>query len=365
MDPSNPLAAPRETRRFVRRILRAYADAELTMLIHLGHVTGLWSTLTDGPGTSRQIARRSHQDERYVREWLHGVAAARIVAYDARTRRFSLAPARARALSGPSIYNMAPGSLMIHLGAKNLERVAAAFTTGEGVPYSAYLPEFPRIMEEMNRRRVEALLVSGYVPLLPGLSEALARGIRGADFGTGSGHVLHRLAQAFPRSRFLGFDRAAAPLARARAQAKSLGLGNVRFVRTDASGLRRFGPFDLITMFDAIHDLGRPEATVRSVVRALRPGGWFLAQEPRASSVLLDNIGRTGARFLYGVSVTYCLPVSRSDGPGGLGTCWGEQRAKALLRRSGLTGLRVHEAPGNALALVFTGRRPLSPRRSR
>ncbi len=332
------------------------------MMIHLGHATGLWSVLAQGPGTARELARRANRDERYVREWLCAVAAARIVAYDARTDRFSLAPARARALSGSSIYNMAPGSQLVALGARNLDRIAAAFATGEGIPYSAYLPAFPRIMDEMNRRRLDALLVSAYLPLLPGISEELAEGIRVADFATGSGHALNLLARAFPRSRFFGFDRAAEPLARARAEAKSAGIRNVRFVRAEASALRRFGPFDLVTMFDAIHDMGQPETTVTSVVRALRPGGRFLAQEPRASSELSENIGRTGARFLYGISVTYCLPVSRSGGPGGLGTCWGERRAKALLRASGLTEIRVHEAPGNALALVFTARRPYSRR---
>ncbi len=365
MVPPDPFAAPHETRRFVRRILRAYADSELTMMIHLGHTTGLWSALSAGSGTSKEIADRAHLDERYVREWLSAVAAARVVNYDSRRKLFSLARARARALCGPSIYNMAPGSRMVSLGARNLERLGTAFATGDGVPYSAYLPEFPEILEEMNRNRLDALLVDHYLPLLPGVTEDLRRGIRAADVGTGSGHALNLLARAFPHSLFIGIDPSEVALARARAEAKSMGLSNVRFVRGRAGVLRRVGSFDLIMMFDAIHDLGRPQQTVGEVVRALRPGGRFLAQEPRASSELSANIGRTGAAFLYGISVTYCLPVSRSDGPGGLGTCWGERRARALLRSAGLSGIRVFEAPGNALALVYTARRPRSGRRPR
>ncbi|MGI0140605.1 MAG: class I SAM-dependent methyltransferase [Thermoplasmata archaeon] len=355
---ASPLDAPAATRRFVRRILRVYADGELTSMIHLGHVTGLWETLARGAGTSAQIAERATLDERYVREWLFAVAAARIIEFDAPSKRFTLLPARARALAGESIYNLSPGSRMVTIGASRLDRIARAFRTGAGVPYSAYLPEFPEIMEDLNRRRYDALLVSHYLPLARGLVAELERGIRVIDVGTGSGHVLLLLAHAFPRSTFVGIDDAPRPIARARAEAKRRGLANARFLRTDAEGIGPLGRFELATMFDAIHDLSDPQTVVSRLVRALVPGGRFLAVEPRASSDFSKNIGRSGSAFLYGVSTTYCLPVSRAHGRGGLGTCWGTERARRLLRGAGLTSIEDFEAPGNALASVFVARQP-------
>lgn len=352
-----PSAAPAPpSRAFVRRLLRAYADGELTNLIQIGHATGLWTVLANGGGTAAEIARRARLDPRYVDEWLRALAVARVLRYDARRESFHLAPSRAACLAGPGIYNLAPGSGMVAIGARHLPRVARAFRSGKGIPAAVYEPEFSRLMDDLNRRRYDALLVPEYVRLAPGLEARLRRGIRVLDFGTGSGHPVNLLARAYPRSRFVGVELARLPLARARREARSLGLRNVRFVRGGVSSLRTLGRFDLLTAFDVIHDLAWPEATVAALVRRLRPNGRVLIGEPRASSDLGENIGRTGAAYLYGVSVTYCLPVSRAGGPGGLGTCWGVERAKALLESAGVARVRVRPAPGNALAVVITGR---------
>ncbi|MFZ0699643.1 MAG: class I SAM-dependent methyltransferase [Thermoplasmata archaeon] len=346
-----------ETRRFARALLETYSHATLALMIDLGSRTGLWKTLADAPGTSVEIARRAHLTERYVREWLSAVAAAGIVTYEPRRRTFSLDPDRAVCLTGDSPYNLAAGSRMALVGAPHAAALLRAFRRGGGVPYSAYLPDFPRMMDELNRRRYDALLVPAYIPLARGLAERLRAGARLADVGCGSAHTTHLLARAFPRSTFIAIDDAPAPLRMARAEARAWGLTNVEHVRGEVERIRDFGPFDAVTMFDAIHDLADPPAALRAVVRSLKPSGILFAEEPRASSRLEANLGNPGAAFLYGISVSYCLPVSLAHGSAGYGTAWGIERARRLLRASGLRRVETHDAPANSLAVVYVARR--------
>lgn len=346
-----------ETRQFARLLLDTYSHATLALMIDLGSRTGLWRTLAEAPGTSEEIARRSQLTERYVREWLSAVAAAGIVRYEARHRTFSLDPERAVCLTGPSPYNIAAGSRMSLLGAPHAAALARAFRRGGGVPSSAYLPEFPRTMDELNRQRYDALLVSAYVPLARGLEGRLRAGARVADLGCGSAHTTHLLARAFPRSTFVAIDEAPAPLRMARAEARAWGLTNVEHVRGPMERVTEFGPLDAAVMFDAIHDLADPAAALRTTARTLRPGGILFAEEPRASSRLERNLGNPGAAFLYGLSVSYCLPVSLNHGSAGLGSAWGVERARKLLHASGFRRVETHNAPANSLAVVYVARR--------
>ncbi len=346
-----------ETRRFARTLLDTYSHATLALMIDLGSRTGLWKTLADTPGTSAEIAERSHLTERYVREWLSAVAAAGIVAYEPRRRVFSLDPDRAVCLTGDSPYNLAAGSRMALVGAPQASRLVRAFRRGGGIRYSAYLPDFPQIMNELNRRRYDALLVQAYLPLARGLAARLRAGARIADLGCGSAHTTHLLARAFPRSTFIAIDDASAALRMARAESRTWGLTNVEHVRGTMERVTEFGPFDAALMFDAIHDLADPPAALRAVARSLKPGGILFAEEPRASSRLEANLGNPGAAFLYGISVSYCLPVSLAHGSAGLGTAWGVERARRLLHASGFHRVETHNAPANSLAVLYVARR--------
>lgn len=351
-----PVDISAETRRFARTLLETYSRATLSIMIDLGARTGLWETLAAAPGTSAEIAKRVGLTERYVREWLSAVAAAGIATYSASERSFSLDPARAVCLTGDSPYNLAAGSRIALLGASHTPAILRAFRRGGGIPYSEYLPEFPALMDELNRRRYDALLVAAYLPLARGLPARLQAGARVAEIGCGTAHTMHLAARAYPRSTFVGLDDAPAALRMARAEARAWGLTNVRHERRTAERVSEFGPFDAIMMFDAIHDLGDPLAALRAVARALTPRGVLFAVEPRASSHLEENMGSPGAAFLYGISVSYCLPVSLAHGSAGLGTAWGLQRARRLLHTAGFHRVETHEAPANSLAAVYVAR---------
>jgi SAM-dependent methyltransferase len=176
-----------------------------------------------------------------------------------------------------------------------VDAVARAFREGGGVPYAAYRPEFTDVMDALGRGVFDELLVEAYLPLLPGLAERLEAGARVADVGCGTGHAIVLLAGAFRASSFVGYDLAADAIARARSEAAPL--ANVRFEVRDAARLEVTEPFDVVFVFDAIHDEVAPAAVL-------------------------------------------------------------EQRARAMLAEAGFADVVVHEASGDPLNAVFVASRP-------
>lgn len=331
---------------FARRLFGHYTSGMLTLMVDIGHKTGLFDALAKGPGTSREIADRAGLQERYVREWLGAMATGDVVTYDAATGVYTLPPEHAVCLTGTSSRNLASNSQVLAMLARRLPDVAACFRTGGGVPYAAFRPDFTDYMDASWRLLYDGLLVKGFLPAVPGLPERLAAGIRVADLGCGTGHAVNLMAKAYPRSDFVGYDIGEDAIERARAEASAMGLANARFEVRDVTRLPADARFDLITSFDAIHDQRDPAAVLRAAAAALAPGGVYLVVEPRASSRLEENIGNPFAPYLYGMSVLHCMTVSLAEGGTGLGTAWGEQTARRYLAEAGFASVESVEAPG-------------------
>ncbi len=348
----------RKAGQFAREMIRRYGEALVTVLVDLGDRTGLFASLAEGPGTSREIAGRAGLAERPVREWLSALASAGIVEYDPESGVFTLPPERAVCLTGSSPFNVVPASRWVSLGSKHLEELARSFQTGRGVPGDRFLPESIRVIDDLSRRRYDAALVERYLPLVPGLPERLTAGARVVDFGCGSGHATNLLAAAFPRSTVWGIDLSPEAIAAGGAEARRLGLSNVQFRVADAAAGGMDAELDLILALDTLHDQARPEEFLASAFRCLRPGGVLFAVEPRASSRLGENIGRLESPYLYGLSVLYCLPVSLAGSGAGLGTCWGSEATREMLGRVGFDPVEEREAPGNSMGSVWIAHRP-------
>jgi SAM-dependent methyltransferase len=341
---------------FAGRLLGLLTGGMLAYMIDLGHRTGLFDTLAAGPGTSEELADRASLHERYVREWLGALVTGGIVDYDPARATYHLPAAHAVCLAGTGAMNMAPYTqLNTHL-AKYVGQVADAFRDGGGVPYAAYRPEFTDVMDALGRGSYDALLVDALLPLAPGLTDRLRAGARVADVACGTGHALVLLAQAFPTSTFVGYDLDDGAISRARDEAASLGLANVSFEVRDAARLRVDRPFDVVFVFDAIHDQADPAGVLARIRAALAPDGILFAKEPRVSSNLEDNVGNPFAPMLYSVSTLHCMTVSLAEGGAGLGTAYGEQRARQLLAEAGFGDIVVHDAPGDPLDAVFVAR---------
>ncbi|MEV3991632.1 class I SAM-dependent methyltransferase [Streptomyces sp. NPDC049837] len=324
----------------------------LALLTSVGHQTGLFDTMsTLPPATSAEIAKAADLDERYVREWLGGMVVGGIVEYEPEGATYRLPPEHAASLTtaaGPD--NLAGMMPYIALMGEVEQRVVASFRNGGGVPYSAY-PRFQALQAQETARVYDAALVDTIIPLVPGLTERLRDGIDVLDVGTGQGHAPLVLAQAFPRSRFHGLDRSEDGIAAARREAERLSLDNLHYTVADSTDIT--GRYDLITAFDVIHDLARPQQTLAAIAASLRDGGTFLMGDIAASSNLEENIGHPFGPALFGFSVFYCMTTSLSTGGAGLGTVWGEQTARRMLEEAGFTGVRVRSIEGNPLDVYY------------
>lgn len=341
---------------FLGRLLSIYSGAMLNYMIDIGHRTGLFAAAVVGPATSEGLANRAGLTERYVREWLGAMVTGGIVDYEPAERLYSLPRERAMCLTeGPT--NLAPLALLhTHLG-KHVHQVARAFREGGGVPYAAYRPEFTDVMDAIGRSVYDGLLVDAYLPLVSGLVELLKSGARIADVACGTGHALVLMARAFPASTFVGYDLDEGAIARARAEAGGAGLTNVRFEICDAARLEVGQPFDVVFVFDAIHDQVDPVAVLERIHSALRVGGWFVMKEPHAADNLEDNIANPMAPMLYSVSTLHCMTVSLAHGGAGIGTAFGEQLARQMLADAGFVDIQVHPAPGDPGDAVYVSRK--------
>jgi 2-polyprenyl-3-methyl-5-hydroxy-6-metoxy-1,4-benzoquinol methylase len=187
------------------------------------------------------------------------------------------------------------------------------------------------------------------LPLVDGLPERLNVGADVADFGCGSGHAVNVMAQAFPQSRFTGIDFSEQAIATGAAEAARLGLKNAAFESHNLTDLDKADAFDLITVFDAIHDQAQPARVLANIHRALRPGGVFLMADIKASSLLEENVGVPMSTYLYTVSLMHCMTVSLALDGAGLGTAWGTQLATSMLADAGFTDVRVAEVESDPI----------------
>ena len=162
--------------------------------------------------------------------------------------------------------------------------------------------------------------------------------------GSGSGRVMNLLARTFPNSRFTGYVLSEETIARTRAEAQEHATTNVRFEVKDAAKLDERASCDLITTFDAVHDQADPAAVLNGISKTLRPGGVYLMQDIAGSSHH-HNLDHPVGPFLYTVSTMNCMTVSLSQGGEGLGTMWGEEKAKEMLKEAGFTKVQVEQLP--------------------
>lgn len=330
---------------FARQVFTLYTGGTLTLMIQIGYKTGLFEAAAKGPATSKELALRADLNERYVREWLGAMATGRIMTYDPTSGRYALPPEHAACLTGPGRLNVAGISGILPLLAKHLPQMADVFRNGGGIPYSEFRPEFTKLMDEATRRIYDETLIDGFLPLASELPARLREGIRAADIGCGTGHAINLMARAFPPSTFDGYDLGEDAIAQARAEARSMGLGNARFEVLDATALPAEPKFGVLFAFDSIHDQVAPAAVLARASAALATDGIFFMMDFKGTSTVDGDMDNFFAPFYYGVSVMHCMTVSLAHGGTGLGTMWGEKVARRMLGEAGFTKVDVVDCP--------------------
>lgn len=312
---------PAQVEAFAFRVLNDASSMTATIMASLGDRLGLFRALAkDGPATSKQLADRAVISERYAREWLGGMASAGYVTYSPLTGAFTLPAEHAPVLAQEGGPFFMGGLQQMLLGmVAPYDRLVEAFRTGGGVPQSAYPEDMWSGLDRLTGAGFENSLLQQWVPAMPAVRAALERGADVADVGCGRGRALIKLAQAFPNSRFVGYDSFAPTVADATAQAAAAGVGDrVRFeVRDVSQGLP--SSFDIITTFDVIHDAVDPRGLLRVIRESLRPGGRYVCLDIDTPELLEDKQGPIST-LNYGCSIMYCMTTSLAEHGKGLGT---------------------------------------------
>jgi SAM-dependent methyltransferase len=343
---------------FAGRMVDILNDSMLALAISIGHQTGLFDTM-DGlqASTSDEIATRAGLQERYVRELLGALVTGRVVDYEPAGRTYALPPEHAAVLTrSAGVDNLGALTQFAGLLGAVEQDVVRCFREGGGVPYASF-PTFQRLMGELTKDTIDATLLEGTIPLVPGLRERLEAGIDVADVGCGEGYVSNFLARAFPNSRFTGFDFSAEGIAAARARTAAWGLTNTTFEVRDATDLGLTDAFDLVTTFDAVHDQRSPERVLHSIAKAIRPDGTYLCVDVAASSHLEENVEHPLGPAIYTISTMHCMTVSLALDGAGLGAMWGEQTARAMLGDAGFTDVTTHHVEGDVFNVYYVARK--------
>jgi ubiquinone/menaquinone biosynthesis C-methylase UbiE len=349
---------PGKTEEFAGRMVGLLNSSMLSLMTSVGHRTGLFDMMaTLAPSTSAQVATAAGLDERYVREWLNAMTVGRFVDYDAATGTYVLPPEHAASLTraaGPG--NMANMAQFTSLMGGVEDDIVECFRAGGGVPYARF-PKFQELMAEMSGEVHEAALIEGELALVDGLTDRLREGIDVCDIGCGQGHAINLMAREFPNSRFTGLDFSEEGIATAQKEASELGVTNATFEVKDAATLDGSAQYDLITVFDAIHDQAKPDVVLKGISDSLKPGGVFLCVDIAGSSNVEDNLEHPLGAMLYSVSTFHCMTVSLALDGAGLGTMWGEQKADEMFRQAGFTSVETKRVPEDILNVYYVCRK--------
>jgi SAM-dependent methyltransferase len=329
---------------FAEQVVNILNSGAISLMTSIGHRTELFDTMAElPPSTSQQIADAAGLNERYVREWLGAMVTGRIVEYDPIAKTYTLPAEHAAFLTrAVASDNIAVFAQYIPLLGAVEEQIIDCFYKGGGVPYSQY-KRFHAVMAEDSGQSVVSSLFDHVLPIIPGLTEALQRGIDVLDVGCGSGRALNKMAEAFPNSRFTGYDFSGEAVANANADAQMRKLNNIQFHIKDASTIEECDRYNFITTFDAIHDQAKPDVVLQNICRALRSDGVYLMQDIHATTDVSGNLDHPIGSLLYTISCMHCMSVSLAYGGMGLGAMWGKEKALELLANAGFRQVEIKQ----------------------
>lgn len=325
------------------------------MHVYVGERLGLYDALADGAAMSpSELAARAGIGERYAREWLEQQATASIIDVDdagkpAMERRFSLPSGHAEALIDPeSPYLVGPLARFLVASAQRMPDILEAYRTGGGVDWAAYGPDVIEAQEGINRPQFQHF-AGDWIAALPDIDARLRAGTgRVADVACGTGWSSIWIARHYPGVAVDGIDIDAGSIERARANAAAEGMDDrVSFLFADAANADGQGRYDLVTIFEALHDMGRPVEVLRTARELLAPGGAVLIGDERVAEAFAP--GQEQDRMFYGYSTIACLPNGLFDAPSvGTGTVLRPAAVEAMARDAGFSGFTIlpteHEA---------------------
>ena len=343
---------PDKLNAFLGRALHDMGAAFQTALIILGERLGLYRAMAGaGPLSPGELAGKTGTDERYVREWLSAQAASGYVDYDAATGRFVLPDEQALVLATETGPAFLPAAYQVIASTVIDEpQLRESFKTGFGFGWHQHCTALFEGTERFFRPSYAGNLIGSWIPALDGVDAKLKAGGSVADVGCGHGASTILMAQAYPRSKFIGYDYHAPSIERARTAARAAGVADR--VTFEVAGAKDYPgrDFDLVAFFDCLHDMGDPVGAAKHVRSSLKPEGTWLIVEPAAGDRLEDNLNPVG-RIFYAASTMICTPASKSQEVGlALGAQAGEARLRDVVTRGGFARFRrATETPFNLI----------------
>jgi len=337
------------------KMVNELGAAAMGSLIVLGDKLNLYKTLADkGPLSSFQLADATGTSERYVREWLSAQAASGYIEYDKDTNQFYMLPEQAAVFAEEeSPVLMTGGFYSITSMYHDEPKIREAFKTGKGVAWDDHNNCLFCGVEKFYGPSYKGNLVSSWIPALNGVEDKLKAGAKVADIGCGHGVATIIMAKAFPNSEFIGYDIHELSVIHARREAEKLGLKNISFEVATAKSYPK-QKYDLITFFDALHDMGDPEGAASYALKALDKNGTCMIVEPFANDNLHENLTPVGRAF-YASSTMVCTPNALSQENGtAIGAQAGRKKLTEVLTNGGFSRVKVAvETPFN---LIFEAR---------
>jgi SAM-dependent methyltransferase len=327
---------------FIEKAVGELGAALNVALVVIGDKLGLYKAMAaGGPMTPAELAKKTGTAERYVREWLSAQAAGGYVTYEAASGRFTLPPEQAFCLADETSPAFLPGGFQTAAAViKDEPKIADAFRSGKGVGWHEHDPGLFEGTERFFRPNYAANLVGSWIPSLDGVEAKLREGARVADVGCGHGASTILLAEAYPRSTFVGFDYHEHSISWARKTASRAGVADRVSFEVASSKAYPGKDYDLVAFFDCLHDMGDPVGAARHVRSTLVKDGTWLLVEPYANDKLEDNLNPVG-RVFYSASTLVCTPASLAQEVGlALGAQAGEARMRDVVTQAGFSRFR-------------------------
>ena len=327
---------------FLNKAISDIGGAVSSSMVVVGEKLGFYKAMAGtGPLTSEELSKKTGIIERYVREWLNNQAAGGYLIYDPVAQTFTLPDEHAECLAYENSPNFLLGAFQIFTSlVKDDSKIIDAFKRGKGIPWGDHDCGLYEGTERFFRTGYSANLVNTWIPSLVGVVEKLKSGSKVADIGCGHGASTIIMAQAFPESEFIGFDYHQPSINVARQRAKEAGVNdNVKFELAESTNFPGKN-YDLVTVFDALHDMGNPIGTASHTFKCLKSDGTWMVVEPFASDKIEENHNPIG-RIYYGASSFVCVPCSLATNGPALGAQAGPKKLEQVIKSGGFKKFRI------------------------
>lgn len=346
------------TNLFEQKLQQMINQGGLCLMISIGHRTGLFEVMGSMDcACSQEISERAGLWEGYVRDWLAAMVSGGIIEYDEMFKTYRLPSEHAALLTRASgLKNYATDVQWFSIFGKMEDGIIRCFRDGGGISESVFADLQSKLTAEKTESDLNGLF-KYVLPLVPSLIMQMCEGLDVLDLGCGGGETLLELAQAFPQSRFVGYDPSPEQIEKACRTAEERGIDNVSFFQRDLDQIHAIDAFDLITAFDVMHDQVYPFQVLDEVYAALRPDGTFLMQDIASSNRAELNLENPLAPLLYTISCMRSMAQQTETSADRIS--WGEAPAYQTLESVGFEKIEVHALPHDVLSCFYVATKPM------